>query len=56
MFRHCSFDSTKNRFAYYRGKDSMKKFCKDLEEQVMKIINREKKEKLPLMSKENKLY
>ena len=56
MFRHCSFDATKNRFDYYRGKDSMKKFCKDLEDQVMKIIKCEKKEKITLMSKENKLY
>ena len=33
------------------------KFCKDLREQVMKIINHEKrKEMIPSTNKENKLY
>ena len=27
---HCSFDKTKNKLDYYRGKDCMKKFCEDL--------------------------
>ena len=31
LFTHCSFDKTKNKLDYYRGKDCMKKFCKDLE-------------------------
>ena len=26
FFTHCSFDKTKNRLDYYRGKDCMKKF------------------------------
>ena len=30
LFTHCSFDKTKNK--HYRGKDCMKKFCKDLRE------------------------
>ena len=42
-FTHCSFDKTKNKFNYYRGKDCMKKFCKDLREHATKIINYEKK-------------
>ena len=29
----CSFDESKNKLNYYRGKDCMKKFCKDLKEQ-----------------------
>ena len=28
IFTHCSFDQTKNKLNYYRGKDCMKKFCK----------------------------
>ena len=35
---HCSFDKTKNKLDYYRGKDCMKKFCKDLREHATKII------------------
>ena len=27
---HCSFDTTKNEFDYYRGKNCMKNFCLDL--------------------------
>ena len=43
LFTHCSFDKTKNKQDYYRGKDCMKKFCKDLREHATKIINYEKK-------------
>ena len=43
LFTHCSFDKTKNKLDYYRGKDCMKKFCKDLREHATKIINYEKK-------------
>ena len=43
LFTHCSFDKTKNKLDYYRGKDCMKKFCKDLREHTMRIINYEKK-------------
>ena len=34
----------------------MKMFCKDLKEQEMKIINYEKKEMIPLTSKEKESY
>ena len=27
LYTHCSFDNTKNRLGYYRGKDCMNKFC-----------------------------
>ena len=43
LFTHCSFDKTKNKLDYHRGKDCMKKFCKDLREHATKIINCEKK-------------
>ena len=40
----CSFDESKNKLNYYRGKDCMKKFCKDLKEHATRIINYKKKE------------
>ena len=45
LFTHCSFDKTENKLDYYRGKDCMKKFCKDLRTHATKIINYEKKKK-----------
>ena len=42
-----SFDKSKTECNYYRGKDCMKIFCKDLKEQAIKIINYEKKEMIP---------
>ena len=44
LFTQCSFDKTKNKLDYYRGKDCMNKFFLDLKELVTKIINYEKKE------------
>ena len=35
----CSFDETKNRRYFYRGKDCIEKFCKDLKELGTEIIN-----------------
>ena len=43
IITHCSFDESKNKLNYYRGKDCMKKFSKDLREHASKIINYEKK-------------
>ena len=43
LFTNCSFDATKNKLNYYRGKNCMEKFCKDLGEHVMRIVNYEKK-------------
>ena len=42
LFIYCSFDAAKNKLDYYGGHDCMKNFCRDLREQVMKIINLEK--------------
>ena len=52
IFTHCSFDESKNELNYYRGDDSMKKFCKDLREHSTNIINYEKKKTIPLTTKE----
>ena len=52
LFTNCSFDKTKNKLDYYRGKDCIKKFYKDLREHATKIINYEKKKMIPLTTKE----
>ena len=52
----CSFDKSKNERKYYRGKDYMKQFCKDLKDQVMKIINYKKKDMIPLTDEEKETY
>ena len=56
LFTNCSFDAAKNKLDCYRGKDCMKRFCKDLREHAMKIIDYEKKEMIPLPDEENKSY
>ena len=55
IFTQCSFDKSKNKLNYYRGKDFMKKFSKDLREHVSKIINYEKKNMI-LLTAEEKIY
>ena len=55
IFTHCSFDESKNKLNYYRGKDCMKKFSKDLREHASKISNYEKKKMIPLTTEE-KIY
>ena len=42
IFTHCSFDKSKNKLNYYRGKDCMKKFSKDLREHASKIMKRKR--------------
>ena len=51
LFTHCSFDKSKNKLDHYRGKDCMKKFCKDLRTHATKIINYGKKKMIPLTIK-----
>ena len=46
----------KNKLDCCKGEDCMEKFCKDLREHAMKIINYEKKEKIPLTIEENEYY
>ena len=55
IFTHCSFDESKNKLNYYKKDDCMNKFCKDLRENVTKIINYEKKKMIPLTTEE-KIY
>ena len=38
LFTHCSFDNTNSKLDYYRGKDCIGRFCKDLKEHATKII------------------
>ena len=45
LFTHCSFNKSKNKLDYYRGKDCMKKLCKDLRTHATKITNYDKKKK-----------
>ena len=54
-FTHWSFDESKNKLNYYRGKDCMINFSKDLREHASKIINYEKKKMIPLTTEE-KIY
>ena len=56
LLPHCSFDNTKNRFDYYRGKNCMKNFCLDLKEHATKIIDYEKKSMIPLTKEEKKIH
>ena len=56
LFTQCPFDTTKNKFDYYRGKNCMKNFCPNLREHATKIINYEKKEMIPLTKKEEKKH
>ena len=53
LFTHCSFDQTENKLDYYRGKNCMKTFCKDLRTHAIKIINYENKIMIPLTIKKN---
>ena len=43
LFTHCSFNLTKNKYQYYRGKECMKNFCRNGRKHVIKIISYEKK-------------
>ena len=52
LFTHCSFDKSKSKVGYYRGKDCMKKLCKELREHATKIINYEKKKMITLTTEE----
>ena len=56
IFTSCSFDESRNKLNYYRGKDCMKKFCKDLKEHAARIINYEKKKIIPLTKEEKINY
>ena len=52
----CLFDKKENKFGYYRGKDCIEKICKKIKESAREIINREKKEIIPLTQEEINRY
>ena len=56
IFTSYSFDESRNKLNYYRGKDCMNKFCKDLKEHATRIINYEKKKIIPLTKEEKINY
>ena len=56
LFTQCSFDTTKNKLDYYRGKNCMKNVCLDLREHATKIINYEKKKMIPLTKEEKRAH
>ena len=43
IFTDCSFDKKNNKLGYYRGKDSLEMFCKDLRKHARSIVHFEKK-------------
>ena len=43
LLTHCSFDVAKNMLDYYRGKDCIERFCKDLNEHATKIVMKKKR-------------
>ena len=51
-----SFDVKENKHSFYRGKDCIKKFCKELKEICTRIVNYEQKEMVPLTDKEREYY
>ena len=51
IFTDCSLNEKNNKLDYYKGKDCLKKFCKDLRKHARSIVDFEKKE-LPILTKE----
>ena len=43
LFANCSYNTTKNKLDYYRGKNCMKNVFVDLKEHATEIINYQKK-------------
>ena len=56
IFTSCSIYESKNKLHYFRGKDCMKKFCKDLKKHATRIINHENKKIIPLTKEEKINY
>ena len=53
LFTHCSFDTTKNKLDYYRGKNCMRNFCKERNERKERndIVNKGGKKFSPYFKK-----
>ena len=56
LFTNCSFDETKNKLDCYKGEDCMERFCKDIKDHAMKIINYQEEEMISLTDKGTKSY
>ena len=56
IYTNCSFDKSNNKLSYYRGEDCMKRFCKDLKDHAIKIIDFKKKAMIPLTKEEEDNY
>ena len=56
MLTRCSFDKKENKLSYYTGKNFIEKLCKKLKVCIMKTINYEEKETIPLTKEEEKFY
>ena len=52
LFTSCSFDATKNKFDCYKSEDCMERFCKNVREHAMKVVNYEKEEMMLLTDEE----
>ena len=51
-----SFDKSENKHSFYRGKNCIKKFCKEIKEISTKLVNWKQKDMDPLTSEEEKIY
>ena len=56
LVTHCLSDKSKTVFNYYRGKDCMEKFCRDLRIEARKIFNCETKKLIPLTDEEKRFH
>ena len=52
----CLFDKAKSIHDFYRGKDCIKRFCKNVKEVAIEISNYKEQEMIPLTDKEIKFY
>ena len=50
-----SFDSRENKHSFYKGKDCIKTFSKELKKICIKIVNYEQKEMIPLTDKKKRI-
>ena len=56
LFKHCSFDSSKNKHNFLKSADCMKRFRADLKKHTTEIINYKKNEMLPLTEEKIESY
>ena len=56
LLTSCSFDKLENKQIYCRKRDCMKRFCNDLNEHVIRIINYETKPMIALTEEEKESY